>query len=122
MEWFGRKYVVTGNIKLTDGLQKLEVIDLTSIETGKYPFQVALFANTWPEQSTRKFALVYHVDEGHDGILLESGSDIWVNYADLPIRVIPGTKQDAQLVREQQMDELEASVDAGGSIGLIANQ
>ncbi len=110
MEWFGRKYVVTRDIKLTTDLQRLEVIDVTDIETYKdekseeCPFTVALFANSWPEQTTRRHALVHHADEGHDSILLENGSHMWVHYADLPIRVIPGTKADTKLVREQQMD------------------
>lgn len=112
MEWYGRKYVVTGNIKLTTDLQRLEVIDITNDN------KIALFSKTWPEfsPSNRHYALVHHSDEGHDLILQESGYESWVNYAELPIRVCPGTKQDATNVRMAQMDELEQSVDNGGRI------
>jgi hypothetical protein len=120
MEWYGRKYVVTGTIKLTPNLQRLKVIDLTAIETGKYKFQVALFSNSWPEFSpaNRNNALILHADEGHDAILLEDGTDMWVHYADLPIRLTTGTKQDMATVRMAQMDELEQSIDAGGRVEL----
>jgi len=123
-EWFGRQYALIHPIQLLDGLQRVDVIDITDIESDfeyegkKYSGPpVARFTLAWPAcNSSRQHVLVYHSDEGHDGILLESGSTKWVHYADLPIRIIPGTAVDYQTVRQQQMDELEESVDAGGRI------
>jgi hypothetical protein len=105
-EWGGRQYVVTGSIKLVDGLQRLEVIDITDTPA-------ALFSLAWPEQTggRRSHALVHHSDEGHDVILMEDGRKMWVTYADLPIRVVAGGKGDLSEVRRQQIDEYEASID-----------
>jgi len=114
-EWFGRKYAITGRIKLTDGLQRLEVVDITTIETyscdGKCPFVVALFPQWWGDAKL-DHVMIHHSEEGHDTILCENGSDMWVHYADLPIRILPGSPADYKTVVEQQMDELEQSVDA----------
>lgn len=102
-QWGAFRYVVTGTIKLVEEMQRLEVIDITD------DLDVALFSNCWPESmSTRNYALIHHSAEGHDLILYESGFTSWVTYADLPIRVVNGTREDRKLVRSQQMDELEA--------------
>ncbi len=139
--WHGREYAVVGHIELTADLQRLAVIDLTSLDMdrpGDDPairerIRPARFNAEQPEMEagpeiwmeegetlqafqarTRRHVVVIYPDEGHDSILDNAGQWTWVRLADLPVRVVPGSGADYRAVREQQMDELEQSVDAGG--------
>lgn len=114
-EWFGFKYIVTGKMDLISGRQNLEVIDITENFE-----EIALFAKSRPEQTKREFAIVFHteIDEGSETTVLRSdGGHRHVRFADLPVSVVRGTGQDYQNLRDEQMDMLEQSVNAGGKIG-----
>ncbi len=110
-EWGDRRYVVTGTIRLVEGMQRLEVIDITDRP------DVALIGHIWPDQGTRTHALVIDPDEGHTSIVVESGYTPWVRYADLPIHVMPGTREDLREVVSQQLQELDDADGYGLSQG-----
>jgi len=112
VDWGDYKYMVIGEIKLQQGLQRLEVIDVTNIPD-------LLFVHKWPgisDSVQRDHAILIWPDEGHLAVLRSNGKIRWVSIADLAIRVTPGTKADAEDIREQQIDELEAHIDAGGHL------
>lgn len=114
-EWFGFKYIVTGKMDLITGRQNLEVVDITENFE-----EIALFAKSRPEQTKREFAIVFHteIDEGSETtVLREDGGHRHVRFADLPVSVVRGTQQDYRDLKDDQMDMLEQSVDAGGKIG-----
>ncbi|MFA5376420.1 MAG: hypothetical protein WC455_11805 [Dehalococcoidia bacterium] len=114
VEWGDCKYILTGKIKLQQGLQRLEVIDVTNLSN-------LLLVHEWPGISASipcDHAIVIWPDEGHISVILNDGSNQWVHLADLAIHVIPGTASDAKQVQEQQLDELEASIDAGGHLDI----
>lgn len=135
-EWNGQTLIVMGHIDLRQGMQRLTVIDITdSIGADvDHALRVARFAKSWPEQGrfqtfdgetkeeidrrVRCWALVLEPDEGHTSVMTESKFSPWkwARYADLAVRVESGTREDMRTIRALQMDELEQSVDAGGSI------
>jgi hypothetical protein len=65
--WGGKTDVVSGLIELREGLQRLEMIDISDQQ------DVARFARIWPEQGSQLDALVMAPDEGRPALLLESG-------------------------------------------------
>jgi len=112
-EWEGFMYIVTGKIDLREGRQNLLVIDITNCFD-----KVAFFADSYPEQTNREYAIVIFPDEGQISVLMESGSELWFNLGVLPICIEPGTVQDYQEMKIEEMERMEAWVDAGGSICL----
>lgn len=117
-EWGGYIYIVTGTIDLTLERQSLEVVDVTDTIQ-----DVALFPK-WPGQGgTRDLAVVSREipDEGRRDlhVLGRSGKWIWrYNFADLQLRVKAGSQSDYRRSFADRMEQIETSVDAGGSIGL----
>lgn len=108
-EWQGKRYILPSGITLAP-YQNVDVIEL--------PKNAALFTNTWPEQPgwPRRYALLTEPDEGHSSVLLENGIETWVSYAVLPVRMSPGTADDYRRLHRQLMDDLEHSIDSGGSL------
>ena len=109
VDWGRHRYIVVGTIRLMTGRQRLTVIDVTDVP-------IALFSMMWPDQGDRHSALVLHVDEGHDGVLLETGVDRWVRYADLTIVVHPGSTDECRATADEMDDELQTHVDEGGGL------
>ena len=115
--WAGHTVIQIGDIELKEGLQWVEVLNITDLKGG-----IARFSGSWPEydiwlpenQRHRPFALVVFPDEGHISILLESGCVLWRELAEIPLRVVPGSKVDFDNARKQMLDEL----DQGGSFSL----
>lgn len=60
-------------------------------------------------QKAYKFCLFVMPDEGHCSVLKEDGYWCWVSWADLPIRLSVGTKEDYKNLQQKQLDELDAS-------------
>jgi len=108
-DWFGRRYAVIGAIMLTPDYQRLTVIDITGKNFG-------MFSNTWPEQGERQFVLLIEPDEGHTSIITESGNPQWISYAELLIRIQPGTTDDRRRLGEEMILELEQHVESGGGL------
>jgi hypothetical protein len=125
-EWLGYTYLFTGKIDLVEGRQTIEVLDVTDCLD-----QMALFPE-WAGQdneywhggngSRRYAALIQETpDEGREElhVLGEDGKYIWrYNFADLPVRVVSGSTGDYRRTLADQMEQIEQSVEAGGSIGL----
>lgn len=117
-EWFGRRYAVIGRIRLAAGPQTVEVVDVTDRN-------VALVAPSLFDNGgrfARTCAIVLRPMEGHTSVVCQDAdgyvSEPWVRIADLPIQIGPAAQEYRRQVREQQDAALEASVDAGGGIGL----
>ena len=72
------------------------------------------------DRRLRRYVLMLYPSEGHTSILTADGGIRWATQwiGDLPVRLVPGTRADYDAVRLEQMDELEAHVDAGGSLSL----
>lgn len=144
-DWCGREYALVSKLTLTTDMQRVEVIDLTDLDINHAGGDAEIFEHirparlnatqpemeTYPEAwlhdnetleafqaRTRRHVMVVFPDEGHTSILDNSGSWRWVSLADLPVRMVPGTVEDREEIRMNQMDELEQHVDAGGAIGL----
>lgn len=122
-KWGEFTYAVTGKIQLRAGAQRLPVYDLTGIDfaifvhpdsiVGEYESLEELLTD-YPNANIQ--VLIYE-GEGHAMQLCESGRvGEWLRDADLPIEVVPASAASRLQIREQQMDELEASIDVGGSI------
>jgi len=108
--WFGRRYLVEGKINLTPDAQSLDVFDITDLNAALFPDP------NRPYDENSQMGIIEYPDEGSLAVLLEDGADQWIRPAYLPVRVQPGTTEDYRTTDLRIMDELEASVEAGGSI------
>lgn len=124
-KWGEFIYAVAGEIDLRAGAQRLRVYDITGCMAsaalfvagyyGEYDTLAELLAD-YPNANVN--VLIYE-GEGNAGILNNDGfGGRWLSSADLPIEVVPASTAARHRIREEQWEELEGSVDTGGSIGL----
>ena len=104
-EWGGFRYIVYGTIDLTAEPQSVTVIDITDVDAALFQNRIPDTADIPGLEAERDFAVVITPDEGHMAVLLENGIETWVMTAELPVRVVPGTRDDYRRVREQKAGE-----------------
>jgi hypothetical protein len=125
--WGPYTYAVTSEIRLQADVQHINVYDLTGVDAAwflenhyeelldreePYSDVATLLAD---QPTARRYALIYE-GEGHPGVLLADGSDRWLRSAVLAISMQPADAAAQQRLEQQLMDELDASMDAGGSL------
>jgi hypothetical protein len=106
----GRQYAIEHRHKTRSGQDRLDAYDITSFnEIEREGLRAARFNAAMEPVEGGDHIVVIWPDEGHTTAITQNGGERWITTWAVSLSADPDLKQEL-------MDELEASVEAGGSL------